>query len=129
MRLSAGTRARMQECTVTRKYGVESETTITLFDPASFFVAAEGEEEEAEAASGLRDGAAGNSSGGINKAAAWYKTLFPIAGAAGERAEFMPAKLAEVVEEAIKQTTLEMTLNYTPFSMCVMSTRGPLAHN
>lgn len=107
---------------MTRKYGVESETTITLFDPASFFAAAEDDEEEAEAASGPRDGS-------INKAAAWYKTLFPIAGgAAGERVQFMPAQLAQAVEEAIKQATLEMMLSYTPFSMCVRLPRPSAPH-
>lgn len=30
----------LQECKVTRKYGVESTTTITLLDPAAFFAAA-----------------------------------------------------------------------------------------
>lgn len=30
----------LQECKVTRKYGVESSTTITLLDPAAFFAAA-----------------------------------------------------------------------------------------
>eukprot|EP00879_Flechtneria_rotunda_P014069 GHRR01014699.1.p1 GENE.GHRR01014699.1~~GHRR01014699.1.p1 ORF type:complete len:604 (+),score=164.45 GHRR01014699.1:196-2007(+) len=35
--------ASTEECTVTRKYGVESTTTITLFDPASFYASASDE--------------------------------------------------------------------------------------
>lgn len=43
----------LQECKVTRKYGVESTTTITLFDPAAFFATGA---PEAKASSGPTDG-------------------------------------------------------------------------
>jgi hypothetical protein len=35
-------KASSEECKVTRKYGVESTTTVTLFNAADFFATAEG---------------------------------------------------------------------------------------
>jgi hypothetical protein len=63
-----------QECKVTRRYGVESTTTITLFDPAEFVAAAEEEEEPAAEA---QAGRMANATEGLNKGATWYKAMFP----------------------------------------------------
>lgn len=112
--------ATTEECKVERKYGVESEVVVTLFNPADFFAAAsaeddaDAEEEEVEAAGGPRS----RGPLGVNKAAGWFNTLFPLKNMEGrKKVSFMPPAVMEAVKKAISQATVDLTLEYKPFTL------------
>jgi hypothetical protein len=60
-------------------------------------------------------GAADNSTGplGVKKSAGWFKTMFPnVAALKGKtRVQFLPANVVSAVEKAIKQSTVDLTLD------------------
>ncbi|WIA10229.1 hypothetical protein OEZ85_010431 [Tetradesmus obliquus] len=106
--------ANSEECKVTRKYGVESTTTITLLDPAAFFAAA------AEPAAKAADGEAApdvEAAGGLNKGAAWYKGMFPINGKAGQRISFVPPGVAEAVAAAMKDIKVDTKVTFNALNI------------
>ncbi|KAF8069456.1 hypothetical protein HT031_001572 [Scenedesmus sp. PABB004] len=102
------------ECRVTRRYGVESKTTITLLDPAAFFAATA---DAAGAAPANASDGGDNGAAGPGRGAAWYKALFPLAHGKAARLSFVPPGVAEVVANAMKQVTVESSLTYQPFSI------------
>lgn len=169
-RFVTAAKATTEECKVVRKYGVESETVVTLFNPADFFAAAA--ESGGTATAGecccpnthththhwwhqhhnrssviscfcklgpaahsqpdhlvpmpyvpsclplcLSAGASASSTGadgdlGVNPAAGWFSTMFPVASSLkkGKRVQFMPKGVLEAVQKAIKESTIDLTL-------------------
>jgi hypothetical protein len=89
---------------VQRKYGVESTTTITLFDPATFFGTGDASE-EVEAAAGLLNNATAGMSRPISrKATAWFNALL-----GGDRSGLAPGQLMEAVQQYIKELTVDFS--------------------
>jgi len=66
---------------------------------------------------GGRNGTAAAGGLGVNRAAGWFKTLFPLKGklrgAEGKRGRvrFMPQGVMEAVQKAIQKSTIELTLD------------------
>lgn len=92
-----------QVCRVQRRYGVESTTTITLFDPATFF--GTGDTSEVEAAAGLLNNATAGLGHPISrKATAWFKALL-----GGDRSGLAPGGLMEAVQQYIRELTVDFS--------------------